>query len=344
MENTNDSNNEKKGLQIILFVIAGILVVFSFIAPYLFTRHGAIDFRSSGQIGDTIGGLMSPFIAIAGVIVAFLAFWMQKQANDIIVGQFDKKIKVDEDIEKTRKVRTVELMMSDVRKARKDIEERTEAILSFQKEIKDNPIQTRTLLRSPVSIYSRMSKFDRESLFDALLFSNSSDAVKLLDVYYSISDYMMPAINTISRITDSFEKEVYEGITLIKNNTEKILKINIDRGWSDKDSLSAISVFFIEYFRIKKSAGASFYTEMQQKYIGLGMKVSEMLNDDDFLTEKPQLLDVRDYIIQIVSSYTSIEQQSQQIINSLSTALNDFKAIQERCDLILSKTKSDILQ
>ncbi len=57
---------------------------------------------------------MSPFIAIAGVIVAFLAFWMQKQANDIIVAQFNKKIELDEQIEKTRKKRLVELLRSDV--------------------------------------------------------------------------------------------------------------------------------------------------------------------------------------------------------------------------------------
>ena len=68
----------------ILLVLAVILILISFVSPFLFTRSAVItdfDFMKTGQIGDTIGGLMNPFIALAGVIVTGLAFYIQYKAN-----------------------------------------------------------------------------------------------------------------------------------------------------------------------------------------------------------------------------------------------------------------------
>lgn len=71
-----------------LLVLALGLILFSFFAPSIFTKHSS--FAETGQIGDTIGGLMNPFIAIAGVIVTGLAFYMQYLANKIQVENFEK--------------------------------------------------------------------------------------------------------------------------------------------------------------------------------------------------------------------------------------------------------------
>lgn len=82
-------NNSK--ITTILIYLSFILVVFSFIAPVIFTRDSIfpeIDFTNKGEIGDTIGGIMNPFIAIAGVITTFLAFLMQVRANRIQREQF----------------------------------------------------------------------------------------------------------------------------------------------------------------------------------------------------------------------------------------------------------------
>lgn len=60
------------------------LIVFAIFAPFIFTRKSAssdFDFSLTGQIGDTIGGIMNPFVAIAGVIVTGLAFYVQYKAN-----------------------------------------------------------------------------------------------------------------------------------------------------------------------------------------------------------------------------------------------------------------------
>ena len=68
----------------ILLILAFLLLIFSFFAPFIFTRPSInrnFDFSTKGQIGDTIGGLMNPFIALSGVIVTGLAFYIQYKAN-----------------------------------------------------------------------------------------------------------------------------------------------------------------------------------------------------------------------------------------------------------------------
>lgn len=73
-----------------LIAIAILLVLFSFIAPLIFTRSGIVDFSRTGSIGDTIGGIMNPFVGIASIIVMFLAFYMQFKANKLMQFQFEK--------------------------------------------------------------------------------------------------------------------------------------------------------------------------------------------------------------------------------------------------------------
>lgn len=90
-ENTNTElkKNQTKSwdrITIILLIISFLVIIFSFIAPFLFTHHyinDSFDFTTTGQIGDTFGGITNPFIALAGVLLTFLAFYMQIKANQI---------------------------------------------------------------------------------------------------------------------------------------------------------------------------------------------------------------------------------------------------------------------
>lgn len=76
-------------ISILLIVIASLLIVFSFFAPYLFTvLKSGIEFPKDNIIGDTIGGIMNPFIALAGVLATFLAFYIQYKANRLQQTQF----------------------------------------------------------------------------------------------------------------------------------------------------------------------------------------------------------------------------------------------------------------
>ena len=51
--------------------------------PALLTSGSVIDFTETGQIGDTIGGIMGPIIAMIAAYLTFIAFWVQKQANEL---------------------------------------------------------------------------------------------------------------------------------------------------------------------------------------------------------------------------------------------------------------------
>lgn len=63
-----------------ILVVATILIC---LLPLLLTRFSVVDFTNTGQIGDTIGGIMGPFVAIVASFLTFLAFLMQYQANEI---------------------------------------------------------------------------------------------------------------------------------------------------------------------------------------------------------------------------------------------------------------------
>ena len=75
-----------------LIVISVILIVVSFLTPYFYTDTSignSISFtQKTGYTGDTLGGIMNPFIALAGAVLTFIAFYIQKIANDDIKNQF----------------------------------------------------------------------------------------------------------------------------------------------------------------------------------------------------------------------------------------------------------------
>lgn len=72
-----------ENIEILIIAVSVILLVFAFFAPTLFVNNSikGFNFTESGQIGDTVGGIMNPFIALAGVLLTFLAFYIQFKAN-----------------------------------------------------------------------------------------------------------------------------------------------------------------------------------------------------------------------------------------------------------------------
>ena len=66
--------------------------------PWILAKNSWwIDFTDTGQIGDTIGGIMGPFVAIAAAGLTFIAFWVQYKANiqqrhDIAIERFESNL------------------------------------------------------------------------------------------------------------------------------------------------------------------------------------------------------------------------------------------------------------
>ncbi|MET3021192.1 putative phage abortive infection protein, partial [Flavobacterium hydatis] len=81
-------------------ILSLVLILFSFFAPYFFTStdigKSIVTTTDTGLIGDTMGGIMNPFIAIAASILTFIAFWIQYKANeqqkqDLQIERFENK-------------------------------------------------------------------------------------------------------------------------------------------------------------------------------------------------------------------------------------------------------------
>ena len=65
-----------------LLLVLGVL--FTIISPWLFTRSfGFIDFRGSGEIGSTIGGITAPITSLIGALLIYYALVAQRHANKI---------------------------------------------------------------------------------------------------------------------------------------------------------------------------------------------------------------------------------------------------------------------
>jgi hypothetical protein len=68
----------------ILYISLGF-IGFSAIAPIIFTLPSFsdfMDFSHTGDIGSTIDGITAPFIGIAGMLLTFVAFYIQYDANE----------------------------------------------------------------------------------------------------------------------------------------------------------------------------------------------------------------------------------------------------------------------
>lgn len=95
-----NSENKNRLIIKISIITAVLFALFAFIAPILFTQLSIFDLTEPNNsiIADTIYGLSGPFIAIGAAILTFVAFFIQKEANDIQIANA-KTQKEKDDIE-----------------------------------------------------------------------------------------------------------------------------------------------------------------------------------------------------------------------------------------------------
>lgn len=79
-----------------LFIFIVLIGVICYLPTYFTKSERYSCYKETGTIGDTIGGIMGPFVAIAAAILTFLAFWVQFKANeqqrkDIAKERFESK-------------------------------------------------------------------------------------------------------------------------------------------------------------------------------------------------------------------------------------------------------------
>ena len=147
-----------------------LLVVFGCLAPWLFTGEGCerLDFTETGQIGDTIGGVMGPFIAMAGVFLTFVAFLMQVRANEIQREQLHKSFNLKQLEHKIESLHALQLLHIDVQNTIKDIEVRCDLIDEYCRVLDANPLAEVACKRTSFQSVKRYQGIDRNLLYKAV--------------------------------------------------------------------------------------------------------------------------------------------------------------------------------
>lgn len=329
--------SEKKKSYIGWYVVASIIVIFAFGAPYIFTRKGIIDFTETGQIGDTIGGTMGPFIAIAGVIVTFLAFLMQKKANDIISEQHEDDKKREGERLRNEYSARVELLKSDLMDAKQDIAQRISFLKKHRDLLQENPFRTSRLEDCPAEMYSRMSNSNRDNIFLALTNLEIASPEKILHAYYTVPDYLTPSIKLIREITDSHSNDTYKQLTVIRDAAEQIYSVSRQNGWLGFRPIDCMIEFTNEVTKCLDPKGESNYKQLRSIFTSFELNLQRLIRSNAYRESKTELVKFAELCRIALTAYTYIETGAKQIVISESTAINEYHKMIQRCEDVLNK-------
>lgn len=213
---------------ITILIIAGLLFIFSFFAPSIFVKASSnpiLDFSQTGPIGDTIGGIMNPFIALVGVLLTFLAFYMQIKANEIQRKQFFEGLQAERDKtireEKLDAYYKLSLLTVDLQTIINDIDQRAKRIKTYYEAERNFPYNANILTRTATRKYLRILEIDRLNIYKGFKFFLSHDEkwLKGFNNLYSTLDYLPEffeeVINYMIIIqTSNLKKELMSEINL----------------------------------------------------------------------------------------------------------------------------------
>ena len=189
-----------KIISIIFITISLLLIIGGCFAPWLFTGEGCerLDFTETGQIGDTIGGLMGPFIAMAGVFLTFVAFLMQVRANEIQRVQLHKSFNLKQLEHKIESLHALQLLHIDVQNTIKDIEVRCNLIDEYCRVLDANPLAEVACKRTSFQSIKRYQGIDRNLLYKAVNdFVQTDKKETWYRNIYSVLDYYSEGVDQL---------------------------------------------------------------------------------------------------------------------------------------------------
>lgn len=230
--------------------IAVALAIIGCLAPILFTRtklFECLDFSNTGQIGDTIGGTMTPIVSLAAVILTYLAFRKQVEANKIQTEQFNETLKQKEKDDKKQLWNSLELMSLDVDFVIQDMEERINQFKDYLKNVREITYGERILRNIPTVSLSRYRTIDRNKLYNAYkLFVDYEDKKELFRRTYFLLDYYSEkSKEVLSTLEKDFKQsnQLHDKISGEFENFENLVKL-LDSTLCDKDLVGVVDYTF----------------------------------------------------------------------------------------------------
>ena len=286
-----------KIISIISVAISLLLVIGGCFAPWLFTGEGCerLDFTETGQIGDTIGGVMGPFIAMAGVFLTFVAFLMQVRANEIQREQLHKSFNLKQLEHKIESLHALQLLHIDVQNVIKDIEVRCDLIDQYCHDLDDNPLAEVACKRTSSQSIKRYQGIDRNLLYKAVNdFVQTDNKEVWYRNVYAVLDYYSEGV-------DQLWNDVYipntKDIMHIKSAipelyTKMVEGVNSVSAYNNNNIL--IGTFNAQAMKLLKSDGSldvsalnkllnngaynSLYADISETYQSLQNDLAQMMN------------------------------------------------------------------
>lgn len=296
--NNNNSMSPKsyKIISIISVTISLLLVIGGCFAPWIFTGEGCerLDFTETGQIGDTIGGLMGPFIAMAGVFLTFVAFLMQVKANEIQREQLHKSFNMKQLEHMIECLHALQLLHIDIQNVIKDIELRCDSIENYCRELDDNPLAEVACKRTSSQSIKRYQGIDRNLLYKAVNDFVQTDNKQVwyrniyavLDLYSEgvdqlWNDVYIPNTKDIMHIKSGIPElytKLVEGISFVSDSHNKLIinrfkaqavKLCRQDGSLDISALNKL---------LDNGAYNSLYADVSETYQTLQNALTQMMN------------------------------------------------------------------
>lgn len=213
----------------VCIILSALLIVFGCFAPSLLTGDSQcemFDFSETGQIGDTIGGTMGPFVAIAGVLMTFIAFLMQVRANEIQREQLKKSFNMKLLENKIESRNALELLCIDIKIMLKSVENTCNEIDDFCNKTDARPTGDYALHFAPNSSHGRYKTIDRNLLYSAFKnFVNDDNIDQIFMEVYNKMDFYSEGMNIIH---DNIYKPYTDDIMRIKNEIPQAYEKMID--------------------------------------------------------------------------------------------------------------------
>jgi hypothetical protein len=232
MENTE---KEIKNWDVVtkwILAVSILVLIFAFLSPLIFTSPSSserFDFSKTGEIGDTIGGIINPFIALIGVLLTFLAFYMQIKANQIQISQFKKglqKEKAEKIIdEKKDCLNKLNLLKVDLGTIKNDISLKASNIKEYYEKEKNNPFKTNFLFRTPSKKYARVLEIDRLSIFKGfnIFLSHRENWIKNFSNLYNVLDFLPEFFDDIYSKYESHSKDLSNKKMIIRDELIELM-------------------------------------------------------------------------------------------------------------------------
>ncbi len=333
-----------KATNIISYIFAFfsiLLVIFGCFAPIIFTQsNGLVDFSETGQIGDTIGGTMSPIVAIAGVFMTFIAFLMQVNANRIQSNQLRKSLSLKLLENRIDSRNALQLMSVDLTIMIKNIKAISDEIEHFCKLTEENPTGEIPFHFTPKMSNSRYTSINRNLVYNAFAsFMDPNEYLEDFRATYTLMDFYSEGLDILySNIYRPYIEDIMTYKKMIPSAFENFCNVLKDYA-SNGGNKKLIHLFF---------------QNSDDRLINEGIlnifELHKTLDDRKFFS----LYDAnRDQYQKLLSLTNSVITQNKMMIAAFRDARNNFLAedrynrlvkIRDIIDNVLSKNTIETIQ